>query len=410
MTIPDGVTSIGVYAFERCSALKSITLPLSLTSCSNDAFERCSALFDVYYRGTEAQKNERLGENLLTKATWHYQEETEVTIDSTQFPDDTFCEAVKTFDQDGNGSLSQEELDRVTEINCEGKNLQSLEGIQCFSKLQKLNCSGNQLTELNLDGFEHLQELDCHDNQIEELNLSQSTELIRLSTYGNKITSLDLRGCDQLAETVRNGKRNAVQNTVVEYALEGTENVVRFDETVSIQPTIFSDNGDPDAYFHDAVYWAVDQGITSGKTATTFAPYDSCTRAQVMAFLYKASGSPEVSGENPFTDVKESDYFYKPVLWAVSQGITSGTSPTTFSPYNTCTRAQVMAFLYKANGSPAVSGTNPFTDVKESDYFYNAVLWAVANGITSGTSATTFGPYNTCRRAQVMTFLYKAMN
>ena len=172
----------------------------------------------------------------------------------------------------------------------------------------------------------------------------------------------------------------------------------------------FEDVADPAAYYYNAVYWAVDNGITAGKTATTFAPYDSCTRAQVMAFLYKAMGSPSVSGANPFTDVKESDYFYAPVLWAVSQGITSGTSATTFSPYSTCTRAQVMAFLYKAKGSPAVSGSNPFTDVKEGDYFYNAVQWAVANGITSGTSATTFAPYKTCTRAQVMTFLYKAMN
>ena len=172
----------------------------------------------------------------------------------------------------------------------------------------------------------------------------------------------------------------------------------------------FEDVKDPSSYFYIPVYWAVSQGITSGKTATTFAPYDSCTRAQVMSFLYKAMGSPEVSGSNPFTDVKESDYFYKPVLWAVSQGITSGTSATTFSPYNPCTRAQVMSFLYKAMGSPEVSGSSPFTDVKESDYFYKPVLWAVSRGITNGTSATTFGAYNTCTRAQVMTFLYKAMN
>ena len=174
--------------------------------------------------------------------------------------------------------------------------------------------------------------------------------------------------------------------------------------------TRFDDVSDPTAYYYTPVYWAVDNGITSGTSATTFSPNNSCTRGQVMAFLYKAKGSPAVSGSNPFTDVKESDYFYNAVLWAVANGITSGTSATTFSPYKTCTRAQVMTFLYKAMGSPAVSGSNPFTDVKTSDYFYNAVLWAVANGITNGTSATTFSPYNTCTRAQVMTFLYKAMN
>ena len=177
------------------------------------------------------------------------------------------------------------------------------------------------------------------------------------------------------------------------------------------QPAVrFTDVSNPSDYFYTPVYWAVDNGITSGTSATTFSPYNPCTRGQVMSFLWKANGSPVVGGSNPFTDVKESDYFYNAVLWAVSRGITAGTSATTFGPYNTCTRAQVMTFLWKANGSPVVGGGNPFMDVTPGDYFYNAVLWAVANGITNGTSSTTFGPYNTCTRGQVMTFLYKAMN
>ena len=200
--------------------------------------------------------------------------------------------------------------------------------------------------------------------------------------------------------------------TVSAHQVGGTTIAVKTaDESVNLICTLqvlFSDVADTEAYFFNPVMWAVSNGITSGTSATTFGPYNQCTRAQVMTFLYKASGSPDVSGENPFTDVKEGDYFYKPVLWAVSQGITSGTSATTFSPYNPCTRAQVMAFLYKASGSPDVSGENPFTDVKEEDYFYNPVMWAVSQGITSGTSSTTFSPYNPCTRAQVMTFLYKA--
>ena len=131
----------------------------------------------------------------------------------------------------------------------------------------------------------------------------------------------------------------------------------------------------------------------------------------VITVMVKGSGSSAECEVNVlFRDVvKMTDYFYEPVYWAVENGITSGTSATTFSPYNACTRAQVMSFLWKANGSPIVGGSNPFTDVKTSDYFYNAVLWAVSRGITAGTTATTFSPYNTCTRAQVMTFLYKAM-
>ncbi len=167
----------------------------------------------------------------------------------------------------------------------------------------------------------------------------------------------------------------------------------------------------PDDYFYKPVLWAVAKGITSGTSATTFSPYNACTRGQVMTFLWKALGSPEPNTmNNPFTDVKSSDYFYKPVLWAVENGITSGTSATTFSPYNACTRGQVMTFLWKALGSPEPNTmNNPFTDVKSNDYFYKPVLWAVENGITAGTSATTFSPYKACTRGQVMTFIYSAM-
>ena len=278
------------------------------------------------------------------------------------------------------------------------------------TQLKSLQCSGNKMKELDVSKCPNLEVLIIYSNQLTRLDLTKNTKLNTLDCFRNDINELDLRSSTDLVDIVRNGKRNEISNGNVIYRIGQQSSSVSFDTKTKILPTIFSDNGNPDAYFHDAVYWAVDNGITSGKTATTFAPYDSCTRAQVMSFLYKAKGSPEVSGSNPFTDVKESDYFYKPVLWAVSQGITSGTSATTFSPYNPCTRAQVMSFLYKAMGSPEVSGSNPFTDVKESDYFYKPVLWAVSRGITNGTSATTFGPYNTCTRAQVMTFLYTAMN
>ena len=121
-------------------------------------------------------------------------------------------------------------------------------------------------------------------------------------------------------------------------------------------------------------------------------------------------GSPEPSSlNNPFTDVKESDYFFKPVLWAKENGITSGTSATTFSPYNPCTRGQSMTFLWHALGDPEpVNTDNPFKDVKEGDYFSKPVLWAKENGVTGGTSATTFSPGNACTRGQIVTFLYKS--
>ncbi len=165
-------------------------------------------------------------------------------------------------------------------------------------------------------------------------------------------------------------------------------------------------------YYELAVLWAVENGVTSGTSATTFSPNGKCTRGQIATFLWRAAGEPDPGNvTNPFKDVKESDYFYKAVLWAVENDITKGTSKTTFSPNDTCTRGQIVTFLYRAKGSPETDtvSSNPFKDVKSSQYYYDAVLWAVENGITKGTSDTTFSPNNKCTRGQVVTFLYRAV-
>ena len=160
-------------------------------------------------------------------------------------------------------------------------------------------------------------------------------------------------------------------------------------------------------YFYDAVLWAVDKGITSGTGGTTFSPNASCTRGQMVTFLWRAAGSPAPkSAETPFTDVNKGDYFYDAVLWAVEQGITSGTSATTFSPNATVTRGQTVTFLWRAAGSPAASGSS-FSDVSADAYYAQAVAWAVKENITAGTSASTFSPDAPCTRAQIVTFLWK---
>lgn len=159
---------------------------------------------------------------------------------------------------------------------------------------------------------------------------------------------------------------------------------------------------------HDPIDWAIVTGVTSGTSETTFSPNAGCTRAQVVTFLWRAAGSPEpTSTNNPFTDVT-GGYYYKAVLWAVEKNITSGTSATSFSPNATCTRAQIVTFLWRFEGEPASTTTNnPFTDVKAGAYYEKAVLWASETGVTAGTSATTFSPNATCTRAQVVTFLYR---
>ena len=166
-------------------------------------------------------------------------------------------------------------------------------------------------------------------------------------------------------------------------------------------------------YYYKPILWAyyhIPQ-VTSGTSETTFSPNDTCTRAQIVTFLWKVAGSPEpTTTNNPFSDVKADKYYYKAVLWAAETGITSGSSNTTFSPKDGCTRAQVVTFLWRFAGSPEPNmKTNPFVDVPVGKYYEKAVMWAAEKGITAGTSETTFSPHNTCARAQIVTFLYKYM-
>ena len=163
------------------------------------------------------------------------------------------------------------------------------------------------------------------------------------------------------------------------------------------------------AFYFDPVEWAVQNGVTTGATATTFNPNGNCQRGQVVTFLWRAAGSPEpTTSVNPFTDLKETDFYYKAVLWAVEKGITNGLSADTFGPFALCNRAQVVTFLWRAQGSPESTATVSFTDVKAGQFYSTAVAWAVEKGITNGISASEFGVGGICNRAQVITFLYRA--
>ena len=168
-------------------------------------------------------------------------------------------------------------------------------------------------------------------------------------------------------------------------------------------------------FFYEPVKWAVNNKITNGTSSTTFSPYKNCNRAEIVTFLWRAAGSPEpTSTRNPFTDVnsvRDASY-YKAILWASQKGITAGSTATTFSPYQECTRSQIVTFLYRYAGKPSGYYSNPFKDVSsvnEASY-YNAILWAVGKGITQGTSTTTFSPYASCTRGEAVTFLYRYVN
>ena len=168
-------------------------------------------------------------------------------------------------------------------------------------------------------------------------------------------------------------------------------------------------------YFYDSVKWAVNKGVTTGTSSTTFSPYNPCKRAEIVTFLWRAAGSPEPTiTRNPFKDVNAVTHssYYKAILWASQKGIAAGTSTTTFSPNQVCTRAQIVTFLYRYAGKPSGYYSNPFKDVgatSEASY-YNAILWASGKGITTGSSPTTFSPYASCNRAEAVTFLYRYTN
>ena len=162
-----------------------------------------------------------------------------------------------------------------------------------------------------------------------------------------------------------------------------------------------------DAFFYEAVKWAVKSGVTNGLSDTMFGPYESCTRAQIVTFLWRAAGSPEPKTASSFTDVSASAYYAKAVAWAVENGITNGMTETTFAPDATCTRGQSVTFLHRALKGTA-SGSANFTDVKPDAFYADAVSWAVKNDVTNGTSNTTFSPNADCTRAEIVTFLYRA--
>ncbi len=185
------------------------------------------------------------------------------------------------------------------------------------------------------------------------------------------------------------------------------------DAGITVSYCIFEDVDESD-YYLDSTTWAGLEGISAGtsSTACIFDPTQGCTRAQIITLLYQAAGAPEVTiTETPFTDVSTDAYYYQALLWAYENGVTAGTSATTFGPNSVCTRAQIVTMLYRCAGSPATEATSiNFEDVSADDYYYAAVLWAMENYVTAGTSATTFTPGRTCQRAEAITFLYRFMD
>lgn len=226
------------------------------------------------------------------------------------------------------------------------------------------------------------------------------------------ITPVEGYGVQSVTVTGKNGKNisvTALGSGKYSFIMPGTAVTIEA-ELVPLRDIVTFTDVPANAYYTDAISWAVLNGVTKGTSETTFSPNASCTRAQAVTFLWRAAGSPSPrSSTMPFTDVAADAYYCDAVLWAVEQDITKGTSDTAFSPNATCTRAQIVTFLWRSQTSPAAGAVNPFTDVAGNAYYAEAVKWAVMEGVTSGTTATTFSPNDHCTRAQIVTFLWRWM-
>ena len=362
VTIPDGVTEIGEGTFSRCSAVTSITIPDGVTSIGASAFSACAGLTEV----TIPDSVTEIGNAAFAQCS---------ALASVTIPDgvthigaDAFSRcAALTEIKLPNGVTS---VERTTFYGCSALASVTIpKGVACVDDYAFTECGS--LTDVYYGGTEA---------EWEQIEFRSGNDPI-------------LNAAIHFTEPVDPGP---VDPGPVD---------------PGPQPAVNPFADVPDGtWFTDAVLWAVEHEITNGTGEAAFSPDRGCTRGQVATFLWRAYGSPSFSlGMNPFTDVEEEQYYYAPVLWAVENGVTNGLSPDSFGPDKTCTRGQVVTFLWRAAGSPEPeSDENPFTDVKENDYFYKPVLWAVENGITNGTSDTSFSPGNTCTRAHVVTFLYRS--
>ena len=389
LVIPDSVSSTEDYVFAHCDDLQSITYPEGRFTFGDYAFAYCDGpeTFDLPAGLTE------LSWGMFTGSTIAYIDipESVSKVEDYAFSNCDYLEEVVFPD---GISVMGDYIFR----DCDG-----IEFVHLPTALTKIpwgcfwNCS--------------IPELEIHEGVTEIGNQAfwdayALTKLVVPASVKSVGSSMVFDGADALV--IYCWKDSFIHR----YAQEHEIPYVLMDEEPqepSDRENPFVDVAETDFYY-DAVLWALEEGVTAGTSENTFSPYEPCQRAQVVTFLWRAMGCPEpASAENPFTDVKETDFYYKAVLWAVEQGITNGMTADTFDPYGVCNRAQVVTFLHRALGKPAGPGENPFGDVKPGDYYYDAVLWAVGAGVTSGVEASVFGPGYDCVRSQVVTFLYRAL-
>ena len=448
--IPAEVTVIPAEAFSDCVSLESITIPKSVSHIKQHAFDGCTALKKVDYLGSDtdwSQVTKETGNNVLDNAeksftrTDHEHKYTDTVIpptctergctvhlcscgdkreDSYTPPlghsyKDGICVRCGILDPNKDTPHKHDFIPIVTKPTCltEGLTTYICSCGECYTKdyvsavghktqLQNAKAAGcltggytgDEVCTVCGKVFKQGSVIFAlgHDPQPARVKAPTCTE----SGYTGDLICMRCGDMTQAGKTVAATGHKFFGGVCSVCGAKGAEAAPEFDDVKS------------GAFYFDAVQWAVKNGITNGTGKNTFSPNAVCSRYQIVMFLWRAAGQPEAKAAVSFADVKPGDIFYEAVQWAVERGITNGTSSTSFSPYAPCTRGQIVTFLYRSAGSPAISGTCDFSDVSVGSFCRNAVIWANSEGITKGTSAGRFSPNEGCTRAQVVTFLYRA--
>lgn len=447
--IPGEVTVIPKNAFSGCAALESVSIPASVTAIKEAAFDGCTALKNVTFLGKDDEWSRVTidGSNeALKDAHKSFASHTHSYVDTVTAP--TCTANGYTVHKCSCGDTKTDSYTKMLGHSYQGGICvrcgvledhkhdfkQTVTAPTCISEgFTTYTCACGESYKKNyVSALEHKPELKnekkagCLKGGYTGdevctvcgkvfkagsviLALGHSTELRneKAATCVNGGYTGDLV-CVRCGDIIEQGKATAAAGhkffggkcSVCDAQESGSRPV----EAKSFDDVI------PGTFYYDAVMWAVKNNITKGTGASTFSPGDGCTRFQIVTFLWRACGCPTAATAASFSDVSPSDSFYEAVRWAVERGITNGTGGSSFSPYATCTRAQIVTFFYRAAGSPTVSSSIRFFDVAPNAFCRDAVVWATERGITKGTSDTTFSPDAACTRAEVVTLLYRTLN